>query len=215
MVTIQELDFSKCENVSSAMVRDLLANCPNLTSFSANKIELEDAVHGKPWVCERLRKLALYFDFGDPSNSCHVWNSRTWVHKERNIPKEDLHIVYSRLARLTQLETLDLQRHFHPKLLIQKFRPPATMYYPPTLRLQLSEGLELLSTLKRLRKIFIQDMWRNIKLEEALWIRENWPELEAIDIGWNAETRPKEVYSVITLGSEALGRRIWCGWNHQ
>ncbi|KAF9363501.1 hypothetical protein BGX34_004011 [Mortierella sp. NVP85] len=49
--TLQELDLSKCYQVSSKMAQDILAACPRLEVFSANNIDPMDAARDQPLVC--------------------------------------------------------------------------------------------------------------------------------------------------------------------
>ncbi|GJJ72154.1 hypothetical protein EMPS_04511 [Entomortierella parvispora] len=77
-------------------------------------------------------------------------------------------MVLSRLSELTQLEALEL---FGPNQMEDH-----------RLRFMIAEGLDQLHTLRKLKKLVvvapgIKDLWG---VEEATWVRKNWPELRQI-----------------------------------
>ncbi|KAF9432904.1 hypothetical protein BGZ76_010168 [Entomortierella beljakovae] len=166
------------------MVHKFLTGFPNLTRFRANKIETEEALHEEPWVCTKLKTLSLFFDLGDQSNQWSILNSETWK-PSPDIPMDSFRTIYSQLARLTQLDILDTQRHFPTKLLIQR-EPEYTIHGQRTIGFRLEEGLELLASLTKLRDLRMQQPPHGMRSEDADWIKENWPELEVLDHGgWN------------------------------
>ncbi|KAG0307457.1 hypothetical protein BGZ98_000247 [Dissophora globulifera] len=198
--TLRELDLWRCDELSSLSVQRLLTNCPNLESFSANRLDLAEAILPEPWVCVRLRRLALYFDLGRIEDSWtpgsalkRAMQSGTETNQkqsseEQGFDHDDLQrrrIIYSHLARLQRLEVMNLTRAFRPRDLVQRVRAPAYFECPPTLRFQLEEGLGELATLVNLRRLTFPNGVKHIGIGEARWMVQHWPALEHLDLNYS------------------------------
>ncbi|KAF9180691.1 hypothetical protein BGZ51_006040 [Haplosporangium sp. Z 767] len=186
---LRELDLSKCDQVTSGMVSDILTSCARLQFFAANRIEMPELINGKPWVCTGLKNLVLFFDVGEPGGGILAGSANAVPNSEN---RERRKLVYSRLATLLRLETLDLSLRCSIRLLSQLVDMNGMGLAPLTLRLELSEGLDLLSTLTRLRRVVIPDNVKCCEAEDMQWMVNNWPALEYLDIGWGGCLSPEK-----------------------
>ncbi|KAF8953471.1 hypothetical protein CPC16_000703 [Podila verticillata] len=56
---LKYLNFRECESVTSAMVQEAMASCPNLEFLRAPLLRSVDVLLGAPWVCLKLKQLQL------------------------------------------------------------------------------------------------------------------------------------------------------------
>ncbi|KAF9407361.1 hypothetical protein BGZ94_002715 [Podila epigama] len=57
--TVQYLDLRRTWKVTSSMIQEIMASCPHLEVFRAEELLASDVVHGRPWVCLKLKELTL------------------------------------------------------------------------------------------------------------------------------------------------------------
>ncbi|KAF9351229.1 hypothetical protein BGX26_010722 [Mortierella sp. AD094] len=159
--SIQDLQIHQCPCVTSSMIQTILESCPNLIKLSADKVTAMDIIRGREWACVGIRELSIYLQVSNDNENLG----------RKDFSNEDLEVhrfVYSRLAMLTRLQKLTLTQK-------EGF---AYYIYKRTLQLRLEAGLELLSGLKDLQSIvFSEDPHQTMRVDEAIWITENWPEL--------------------------------------
>ncbi|KAG0237386.1 hypothetical protein BGX31_003616 [Mortierella sp. GBA43] len=160
--SIELLKITQCQGVTGNMIQVILANCPRLTHFYADKLTMTEIVSGKEWICVGLKELDIYLDADVRDNFYHrdvtlVPDAVTELQRES----------YGRLAVLTGLERLHLTNDY------------TSSTERRTLDLTLNAGLDLLAGLTNLKEItFRSDSHQQIGLEEAVWIKRHWPKLE-------------------------------------
>ncbi|KAF9372390.1 hypothetical protein CPC16_002453 [Podila verticillata] len=173
--TLVEIRIVQC--VGGSSVPDLLALCPNLqtmVSSDTRSIETEQ-ISTNP---------ALNFIDWDPiTNSLRPWACesclKTLVMRITDIPlqeneaypgqRENLHTgVYSRLARLTQLEELSLG---HP--LVGRLHARHIPF-----SLTVASGLAKLAGLKKMRILRTDGLNHDMSKKDLEWILQNWPNWE-------------------------------------
>ncbi|KAF9583900.1 hypothetical protein BGW38_008167 [Lunasporangiospora selenospora] len=212
-LTIRRLNFLDCKHVSSTMVLDLLTVCPVLESFSADRVLGEDVFKdGRPWVCTKLKRLELFFDMSSPTllPEClllYIYGGIPLYDKEDNGNSENCQeakvqlatrdMVYTRLATLTELEIMLLERRKFVTSLsypsqpqdVQSAMQEAVHVLHGSLFFMLREGLDKLRTLKRLRYTSVMDE-PYLGEPELIWVKEHWPKVvDANDIRyWSYHT---------------------------
>jgi len=154
--TITHLYISFCNDVTSAMVSDILCSCRLLTSLVVDCVLASDVMKGKPWICLSLKVLDICFLFS----------------------KEELHLnqlLLERLSSLVQLEELYLNNNGRIER-IENTEP---------LDFCLHRGLSVLASLSRLSRLKLENK-QPLGVKEAEWMVENWKRLERIDVNQNS-----------------------------
>ncbi|KAF9946716.1 hypothetical protein BGZ72_011204 [Mortierella alpina] len=165
--SLRELDVSHCRHVTDLMVREVMGSCSSLTLLKASKVQARVMVEGKPWVCKSLTTLGLYFIF-DPEGEPAA---------DELIRRNELHMrVFERLSELRHLETLIIGDTIEMWYQEWLDRPPQR-----GLELRLEKGLGRLSTLDRLKHLYIDKTWQLIEPKYYLWMLDHWPSLEVVD----------------------------------
>ncbi|KAK3810888.1 MAG: hypothetical protein J3Q66DRAFT_350431 [Benniella sp.] len=169
----------------------VLSSCPNLHTFADNyERTLFDAGHKsfrhdefidrdletglyRPWACEPSLKVLKVQILDIPSKAMGLWGriQESYPGQGREIQE----LVYGRLARLTNLETLWLGRKPYRKV---GSKPRGKLPY--CLEMSLESGLHKLSTLKKLEELNVTCLVVRIGVEEVQWMVENWPRLRVI-----------------------------------
>ncbi|KAF9953739.1 hypothetical protein BGZ70_000136 [Mortierella alpina] len=165
--SLTELNLTHCRHVTDLMVREVMESCSNLTLLKASKVQARVMVEGKPWVCKSLQTLGLYFIFapegGSPADELTLRN--------------ELHTrVFERLSELRELETLVLGDTIEMWYQEWLGRLPQR-----GLELRLDRGLGRLSTLDRLRCLYIDKTWQLMEAKDYTWMLDHWPKLEVVD----------------------------------
>ena len=133
-----------------SIAQEILSSCPLLESFSFDLVDATAVAKGKPWVCTRLRFLAMHFRF-DPLTISEIQ------------PR-----VFEQIARLYRLGFLWLCYGYKP--------PP----FQTTVDLRLENGLDKLSTLRSLRHIIFRSSIQKMGEREIKWMLKHWTSLENI-----------------------------------
>jgi hypothetical protein len=119
----------------------------------------------RPWKCEPTLKVLKIDIMGIPRTD--VWPACV-IREEHLIQERELHhLVYDRLARLTNLEILCLGY-------------PDTLRFLECPKMSLESGLHRLSGLKMLKELDVSSVKTMIGVEEVQWMIEHWPRLRVI-----------------------------------
>ncbi|KAF9276758.1 hypothetical protein BGZ68_009770 [Mortierella alpina] len=165
--SLTELDLTHCPFVTDLMVREVMGSCSSLTLLRAGKVQARVMVEGKPWVCKSLTTLGLYFIFTTEGVS----------EADELTRRDELQMrVFERLSELQDLETLVLGDTIG--LWYQEWldRPPQR-----GLELRLEKGLGRLSTLHRLKHLYIDKTYQLLEPKDYTWLLDHWPNLEVVD----------------------------------
>ncbi|KAG0343754.1 hypothetical protein BG004_005036 [Podila humilis] len=164
--TIRILRLSGCPNLTGRMVQTVLSSATALEVFHATRIGYKDiVVHGKPWICARLRELRICIDMTPPSTS----EDGNEAHSPRL--KVDQHVVFERLSTLTSLQLLSLEGLTDDDLIDTSHRG---------LDLRLMAGLGALTKLTRLECLEFASRTQQFEEEEVEWVRTQLPSLGRI-----------------------------------
>ncbi|KAF9389832.1 hypothetical protein CPB97_010562 [Podila verticillata] len=139
--SLRHLSLTRCKLVTGAMVQRVLQSCPQLVYLAAPRIEASQIISRKRWLCLGLKTLKV----------CIVLNS-----KDYSIGLQS-RMVYVQLARLTQLEILNIA--------------PDKGKVVQSLDLRLSSGLYQLSSLKKLGELHCNGTIQRMSLEDVQWMR--------------------------------------------
>jgi hypothetical protein len=146
---LKSLDLRGCRDFTGLMALEVLANCHHLEQFKAVFIFLKDLQSAsRPWVCERLRHLAVCF-----ARECD------------DGPLDAL--FFEHLSRLRCLETIDVRRPY--------VNPKAQRIMPLPLRWKLESGLAQLATLKNLKSLNFEGIPQELCQEDLEWMVNHWP----------------------------------------
>ncbi|KAF9362533.1 hypothetical protein BGX34_005982 [Mortierella sp. NVP85] len=167
----------------------VLSSCPNLHTFADNdERTLFDAGHKsfrhhefidrdpetglyRPWACESSLKVLKIQVLDIPSVGQFGRYQEFYPGQGREIQE----LVYGRLARMTNLETLWLGRKPYRKVTSRS----GGMVHQ-CLEMSLESGLHKLSTLKKLEELNVTCLAVRIGVEEVQWMVEHWPRLRVI-----------------------------------
>ncbi|KAF9585983.1 hypothetical protein BGW38_010675 [Lunasporangiospora selenospora] len=194
--SIQDLDLSFCENVTSTMVQEILCSCPVLVHINANTIHIDDiqrATHDsqepRPWVCTRLRTWCIFIDMAPKPSNSQVNSSSPFFTKTKpslttraQQYQQEQRDVFERLALLKDLESLDLDYNF-PRPNRGRTGQQATAG-PKTLIWDLEHGLDALKALTKIQTIaFIRNRAdaQHIPMASVEWMIQHWPRLYKVD----------------------------------
>ncbi|KAG0243216.1 hypothetical protein B0O80DRAFT_448481 [Mortierella sp. GBAus27b] len=193
--TLEELIVDGCDYIAGKELVQVLSSCPNLralvaingefyskyvrfTRIDASVFNDRDPGTGllKMWPCEnslRVLKIKLCC-FTIPEVRVVNGVIEMNLNPERAIQE----LAYTRLARLTNLETLWLGHNPSVKSDCPRYQDQE--YQFSCLEMSLKSGLDELSGLKELKELNVSDMYRNTEIEDVQWMVENWPKLETI-----------------------------------
>ncbi|KAF9300242.1 hypothetical protein BGZ74_008105 [Mortierella antarctica] len=152
--TIVELDL-QCDGINSSQLLNTVMSCTQLQVLTLCNIAYAALLESEPWACLQLKRLAFSFQrlggiMYDPQGAKIASKSRA---------------VWQRISRLTELEHVDVDPYgnWGPE-----FRPDFT----------LASGMEQLSTLTKLRCIYIDLV--KLAMTDAEWMVGAWPRLEIV-----------------------------------
>ncbi|KAF9436344.1 hypothetical protein BGZ76_004238 [Entomortierella beljakovae] len=168
---LKNLDLGKSPNITSPMVQTIMTSCPELLTFSAPMLKVEDIIgcnqqeekaedhtivsegmkNGGSWICLNLREL------------------RVFLTGMRTAPIEWQHRVLGQIAGLRKLEVLDLG-----------VKDGKIRGYDDGIDLRLEAGLDILRGLKRLKTVVFKGLQQNIDENEIAWMTEEWPDLASL-----------------------------------
>ncbi|KAK3810172.1 MAG: hypothetical protein J3Q66DRAFT_391321 [Benniella sp.] len=156
-LTTLDLDRYARPPSTSPIAQEILSSCPLLERFSFDHIDATVIAEGRPWVCTRLKFLAMQFQF-DPLTISDIQ------------PR-----VFEQIARLYRLGYLKLCSGF------------IKLPFQTTADLRLENGLDKLSTLRSLRVIIFDNSIQKMGEKEIEWMLEHWKSLEEIQGKLNRE----------------------------
>ncbi|KAG0023978.1 hypothetical protein BGZ82_010604 [Podila clonocystis] len=176
--TLETLQWTKCAQVTGAMIQTVLESCPRLRVFSATTIQASLIQKGRPWVCLRLRTLVLCV-MVEGRAEVEVEVKALWEEKEEvvveeeEVPCEQSRAVFGQLARMTALKDLTIGLQDRP-----------IHQAPPVqgLDLRLRSGLDLLRDLKELRRLNYRGTVPGMGSEDIAWMKANFGKCEIL--GW-------------------------------
>ncbi|KAK3829337.1 MAG: hypothetical protein J3Q66DRAFT_28313 [Benniella sp.] len=202
--TLEELWMDGCRDFQGPDQVRALAFCPNLHTFtsindggyprdtilrpiSASTFIDRDPSTGslKPWLCEEslkdLKVMISDIPRPDLKTSGLIRESNPGQGRELQA------LVYERIARFTNLETLWLgMDSYHTdtgsngSCEDDDDEEEARWFQRNCLEMSLDSGLHKLSALKNLRELSVIDMEHKIRLKDVQWMVENWPKLKTI-----------------------------------
>ncbi|KAG0246299.1 hypothetical protein B0O80DRAFT_499623 [Mortierella sp. GBAus27b] len=197
--TLEVLELSSRLDPESDYLVKVLASCPNLRSLAVTDdddneghtiprpksrtfIEADTFIDQnpcknllKPWLCEAtLTKLSINIKKIPRPDLEIPMTAEEYPGRGREIQN----LVYDRLARLANLETLCLR--VDPDIVFD------TQY--DCLEMSLESGLHRLSGLKKIKVLVVTRLQTKIGVKEVRWMTEHWPKLHAI----HGITSPKD-----------------------
>ncbi|KAG0016989.1 hypothetical protein BGZ80_008709 [Entomortierella chlamydospora] len=149
--TLVELSFRECSGVQGEVFQKIMCLSPRLEILKCNKIPANDVVNGEQWVCLSLKTLQVCFRFGRGDQYLQ-------------------HLVFERLATLVHLECLDIGNY--------SFYQENPILEPLDLRLR--SGLGTLSSLTNIKFLSFYGTEQALETNEALWMLENWKNLQTV-----------------------------------
>ncbi|KAF9994353.1 hypothetical protein BGZ79_000904 [Entomortierella chlamydospora] len=172
-LTLRVLNVVNCPNLTSANILEILVSCPHLQCLSAERIYAQYLDPHQGWPCCRtLQSLSIEFELGQEPNpeesSATITMGKT--------PQELNEIVFACLGQLRELKHLTVGYH-DPEDDFRRDRTPVAI----RLEIQLSEGLEGLTGLKRLNHFSIGALAASLGPKEVNWMMDNWPNLEVLE----------------------------------
>ncbi|KAK5814525.1 hypothetical protein F5H01DRAFT_368261 [Linnemannia elongata] len=154
----------------SRILQRILEICPRLESFGADTILAKDIIHGQEWACKGcLRHLKAVIDLGydrekeSPSEVTTIHRKEDFISSKTRRQRA----LFKRLNTLHNLQELDLIRR----------SPGYTFTYP--LNLDLRHGLDILSGLRNLQKLYFLKEQR-MTMEDLEWMKKHWPRFSEI-----------------------------------
>ncbi|KAK3810900.1 MAG: hypothetical protein J3Q66DRAFT_350455, partial [Benniella sp.] len=181
--TLEVLRIS-CDGISSGVLVEMFSSSPHLHTFHGTadhtyiKSSLfidQDPDTGvlKTWSCETSLKV-LKVAIGDiPRPELEGTTKEAYPGQGREIQG----LVYDRLARLTNLETLSLgdtpEEDFYRWMCTAQVQPDC-------LEMSLESGLHKLSELTKLKELNVLGMKTKIGIKEIQWMTEHWPRLRVL-----------------------------------
>ena len=188
--------------LKSQEIEIFLTRCPRLEHLSINAewndensvslLDISSFRSSTSWVCLGLKSICL--ELRDKSKRTGDGEKRKHMQKDLDLslqsPHPDVLAIYQRLSQLTALESVQLGFAHYDDI------DRTTERSHHAFDFSLASGLDLLKTLKRLKKlIFFQmdghpyGMIPEIRQAEVEWMAEHWPELQEIQLNI---TEPKE-----------------------
>ncbi|KAK3810323.1 MAG: hypothetical protein J3Q66DRAFT_391431 [Benniella sp.] len=154
----EKLDID-ANSTTSQMVPEVLASCSHLEWFFMRRVMSQDIIQGRPWVCTHSMTFLQLNIIIPPGQDVD--------HHQRQ--------VLERIALLTNLENFFLDHKFNIE--------GGTL-----LGLQLGKGLELLTTLKRIRQFALLNHTQQFTEHKVEWMIDNWTSLRFVQ-GLSQENR--------------------------
>ncbi|KAG0203510.1 hypothetical protein BGX28_004229 [Mortierella sp. GBA30] len=149
---IQELEVRHCGNLEDHQMQTVLCSCPDLATFVGDQLSIQRVAECS-WMCKRLQKLQISIINQRPLNN-------------ESDEAEDHARMFSQLAALTELTTLDLGSG--------GVCPPEER-----VKLTLEMGFGKLTTLTKLECLTIYDGLDEV---EKMWVAEHWPKVDVTGI---------------------------------
>ncbi|KAF9906093.1 hypothetical protein EC991_000960 [Linnemannia zychae] len=208
--SLSVLDGSGCAGVTSSMVQRLLEVCSQLTKIDVSELHVRDLRKGRPWVCTGLTSLYVQFnlrleegDIGWRDFACSPPADKSQDAMETTRFIQDQQHVFRRLAELTSLESLDVQK------LQVGFNgvtgSDGSILHNGLLDFRISHGLEMLSTLKKLRYLDVSNTLQQLGRKDVEIMTAQWPMLSMLRGALNID---KEVNGALDTFSNLLKEKV-------
>ncbi|KAF9349889.1 hypothetical protein BGX34_001548 [Mortierella sp. NVP85] len=151
--TLVEVNLADCHYVPSTTTWDLLCHCPRLEILQTRGVTVKGIMAGKPWVCQRLRKLRAFFQFEE---------------SEKGLRQE----IFEHLSTLTRLEELTIHNPIYQVMrgCVLKFRLKDGMGQLASL-----QGLTSFQFTSNLRNCHA-----DLGMPEVEWIKNHWKKLKQV-----------------------------------
>ncbi|KAF9089099.1 hypothetical protein BGX27_002563 [Mortierella sp. AM989] len=176
--TITEITIGIHRGEAHGLWQEVMSSCPLLILAKTCQISKNEVFYGAPWICNWIKELRLNLRLGSDGPIDAV----TGTERET--------MPYAVLKRISELKALE-------KLCIGGYWPGKTAELVP------GEGLELLSSLRRLKVLtLLSDTWSVLHIETAEWIQDHLEALEVLSGSWTLGNQ-------MTRNAVALLRR--CG----
>ncbi|KAF9200093.1 hypothetical protein BGZ49_009705 [Haplosporangium sp. Z 27] len=190
--TLTKLDFLKCKYVTSFMSQRILTSCPLLLYYRGSKLDVGDVVgieeisvtgeefegvkvlaSSRDWVCLNIKFLSIN------------------ITGLKNTPIEWQRRILRQLARLEKLEHLAVrEKYFNGDR-------------DDGIDLKIESGLDILQSLKRLKRFEFDGLSQEMSEKEILWMMEAWPKLKG-PIEWQRQV-PRQLTRLEKLEQLAIG----------
>ncbi|KAF9320425.1 hypothetical protein BG003_006218 [Podila horticola] len=189
--TLRELNMRNCTLFTGVMALNCLEACTGLVKFVVREIAADELVKragvdedtNKRWLCcGQLRHLEARFS-GMVSVRIPGDGADKAAHDRFQRALRQHMFVFERLAELTVLEELwvelpgraDEWRAELEEVGIRRRRSRGELMF------NLMTGLECLQGLKRLRTLGVRGLRQKVTVQDAIWMRGNWPSLKKIE----------------------------------
>ncbi|KAG0309419.1 hypothetical protein BGZ98_002607 [Dissophora globulifera] len=175
LAILRRLDLGHCQGGTTAsMLQEIMSSCPQLETLRWGRIDGNDMIRGRPWVCTGLRELGVTIMF-----------DREEI--DRLQP-----LVFERLSQLTALEYLDFSGKPTEEEWAEEYMEAGGECTPTrgnldllyeqscfipfrkSVDLRLGKGLERLATLRRLKKLHFEHIVQHMGDDEVEWILKHW-----------------------------------------
>lgn len=204
-LSLRKVNLRETKGVSSTSIRLILSSCPSLVLFRGP----HEALHASdwikaPWVCHKLRFLSVFLDFSGlgpvyvpppgPETDVPVFRNPYMTPAQDRVMMSETQaqviygVIYNQLSQLSELCSINFGGFSNGKKYI--------MGVPWTLK----SGVAKLSTLKKLDEMYVTESVCEIGVEEAQWMKANWPRLKTM---W----RQDDTSSVVTEAAFAKVER--------
>jgi len=175
--TLMELQLTGGQERTSLVMQGALESCPSLASIDSDLLYVSDMVRGKPWICgSSLGFFSIDIVLDIEEDAFQEFATAMEVPAGFTVPKTVQLFVYGQLARMTQLEVLNLRWvHAPPKDSDRE----GVEVSPRRLDLDLKHGLGELATLTRLKQLEFRHV-QKMTAREVEWMGIHWRKLEKI-----------------------------------
>ncbi|KAF9368554.1 hypothetical protein CPB97_004488 [Podila verticillata] len=218
ITTLRELNLQDCESFSGIMALDCLESCPGLIKFVAPTIAADELLRRagkgndtKSWACRGLQYLKTHF-----SGMLSTDPPRPGAAKEHKARQQEAfrqhRVVFTRLGELTWIKELLVGYPGYNGLLDEDLRTIRKVEnnqlcwtgkdLKGELMFNLVAGLGNLTGLKRLQSLDLGGLCQNLVLEDAQWMKVNWPFLEEIKGTMHSSTALHDTFMKIATGNK-------------
>ncbi|KAG0319011.1 hypothetical protein BGZ99_005344 [Dissophora globulifera] len=175
LAILKRLDLGHCQGGTTASIlQEIMSSCPQLEILRWGRIDGNDMIRGRPWVCTGLRELGITIMF------------------DREEIDQLQPLVFERLSQLTALEYLDFSGKPTEEEWAEEYMEAGGECTPTrgnldllyeqscfipfrkSVDLRLGKGLEKLATLRRLKKLHFEHIVQHMGDDEVEWILKHW-----------------------------------------
>ncbi|KAF9097937.1 hypothetical protein BGX29_007850 [Mortierella sp. GBA35] len=166
----------------SELIQEVMESCPKLTVLKAGMLSVHHIRKGKPWVCWRLKELAVHVDLETDRAGAVEDKSLKYDEAYSQKYKNSVQYVFELLGRMTDLVELDTSMAYRGPMCWLEL---TGRYQHPYWRLlyQTNFHLDLLAGLKKLEKLDVSNMMQELEQEDLEMMVRNWPMLKTVSGG--------------------------------